>query len=307
MESKKNSKSLSDSVNNQNHYSDGDVENDILEIFKSDKPDEKIAEVLNNNPSWPMLYHLSPVRENLLSWYEFKKNASLLEIGAGCGALTGLFCEKLDKVVAVELTKLRSDIISHRYKDKKNLTVVTGNLNDLKIDDKFDYATLIGVLEYAGRYTKSEKPFVDFLKKTRSLLKKDGILILAIENKFGLKYWAGVKEDHTGRLFDSIENYPNGKGVQTFGKEEIKIIFIEAGFEKFDFYYPMPDYKLPTEIFSDKYLPTVNHNLRAGTFPEQDFSNQREFLFNEKLVMDNIVKNKHFYFFSNSFLIFAKQ
>ena len=68
----------------------------------------------------------------------------------------------------------------------------------------------------------------------------------------------------------------------------------------------MPDYKLPTEIFSDEYLPTENHNIRLGMFPVQDFSNSREFLFNEKLTMDNIIKNKQFSFFANSFLIFVR-
>lgn len=300
-------KSILNPMNNQNHYSDGDVENEILEIFKGEKQNEKMAEILMNDPSWPMRYHLSPVRESLLSWYEFKKDASLLEIGAGCGALTGLFCEKLDKVVAVELTKLRSDIISHRYKDRKNLSVVAGNLNDLKIEEKFDYVTLIGVLEYAGKYTKLEDPFVDFLKKAKSFLKKDGLLIIAIENKFGLKYWAGAKEDHTGKLFDSIENYPNEKNIQTFGKRELKNVLREAGFETLKFYYPMPDYKLPVEIFSDEYLPTLKHNIRADIFPAADYSQPREYLFDEKLVMDNIIENKKFDFFANSFLVFAKK
>lgn len=307
MKNAEKTKSIADSTNDHNHYSDGDVENDILEIFKNGKPSEKVAEILKNNPNWPMRYHFSPVRESLLSWYEFKKNAHLLEIGAGCGALTGLFCEKMDRVVAVELTKLRSDIISHRYKDRKNLSVVAGNLNDLKIEEKFDYVTLVGVLEYAGKYTRSENPFIDFLKKAKSFLKKDGALVLAIENKFGLKYWAGAKEDHTGKLFDSIENYPNEKNIQTFGKEEITNMLNLSGFSSTEFFYPLPDYKLPIEIFSDEYLPEPRHNIRSDVFPFMDPSRPREFFFNEKLVLDNIINNNNFGFFANSFLIFAKQ
>ena len=60
------------------------------------------------------------------------------------------------------------------------------------------------------------------------------------------------------------------------------------------------------EIFSDYYLPNENHNLRLGMFPFQDLSHKREFLFNEKLVMDTIIKNQNFDFFSNSFLVFLK-
>lgn len=306
MEHKKNTKLILDYVQEEDIYSDGDVEDEMLDLFKSENPQQKIQEILENNPNWAMRYHLTPVRENLLSWYDFNQNGNLLEIGAGCGAVTGVFCDKLKSVVAIELSKRRAEIISERHKDKNNLTVYAGNLNDIKLAEKFDYITLIGVLEYAGRFTHTDNPFVDFLKNVKESLKDNGTLIVAIENKFGLKYWAGVREDHTGRFFDSIENYPKQKDIQTFGKEEIKSIFKEAGFEKIDFYYPMPDYKLPTEIFSDEYHPTMKHNLGVGMFPVQDFSNQREILFNEKLAMDNIVKNKQFDFFANSFLIFVK-
>ena len=290
----------------KDEYSDGDVENELLSLFKSTDVENKILEILNNNPNWPTRYHLSPIRENLLNWYDFNPQASLLEIGAGCGALTGLFCKKLKKVTAIELSERRADIIRHRNKDKKNLTINVGNLNDMESEEKFDYITLIGVLEYAGRFTHTKNPFIDFLKNVRKSLKDDGTLIIAIENKFGLKYWAGVREDHTGKFFDSIENYNDQKEIQTFGNEELKTLLSNSGYGKIDFYYPMPDYKLPIEIFSDEYLPTEDHNIRLGMFPVQDFSNSREFLLNEKLVMDNIIKNKQFSFFANSFLIFVR-
>lgn len=299
-------KLITDYCTTRDVYSDGDVENEILNIFKDNDSDKKVEEILQNNPSWPMRYHLSGVRENLLSWYEFPKETSLLEIGAGCGALTGLFSKKLSRVVAVELSKRRAEIIAERYKDRNNLTIYAGNLGDINLTEKFDFITLVGVLEYAGKFTHTKNPFIDFLKNVKKYLNDNGTLIVAIENKFGLKYWAGAKEDHTSRFFNSIENYPKKKDIQTFGKEEIKNIFKEAGFEKSDFYYPMPDYKLPTEIFSDEYLPTENHNLRSGMFPVKDLSKKREILFNEKLAMDNIIKNKQFDFFANSFLIFVK-
>jgi cyclopropane fatty-acyl-phospholipid synthase-like methyltransferase len=66
-------------------------------------------------------------------------------------------------------------------------------LNDIKLEEKFDYITLIGVLEYAGMFTHTNNPTVDFLKNIKRYLKDDGTIILAIENKFGLKYWSGVR------------------------------------------------------------------------------------------------------------------
>jgi len=287
-------------------YSDGDVEQEILKIFKNKNHKNIINKILASNPSWPLRYHLSPIRENILNWYNFNSQDTILEIGAGCGAITGVLCNKLKKVVANELSELRSKIIAERFKNNKNLTVIAGNLSNIELKEKFDYVSLIGVLEYAGKYTHTKNPFTDFLLQAKSYLKKDGTLIIAIENKFGLKYWAGCKEDHTGIYFDSVENYPNYSGIRTFGKHELTKLLEKVGFKKLNFYYPLPDYKLPTEIFSDRYLPTQEHNIKPGILPYTDYSQSREHLFDEKLAMDNIIDNKQFSFFSNSFLIFAK-
>ena len=37
---------------------------------------------------------LSPLRENLLEWYEFRRDASLLQVGADFGALTPFLPER---------------------------------------------------------------------------------------------------------------------------------------------------------------------------------------------------------------------
>lgn len=294
-------------INSTDHYSDGDSELELLSVFQNEDANNKIEAILNSNPTWPLLYHLSPLRRNLLSWYPFKSHGNLLEVGAGCGALTGLFCERLTHVTAVELTKLRAELIYYRHKSCSNLSIIAGNFNDFELDQKFDYVTCIGVLEYAGRFTKSVAPHKTFLSRLKNCLKPGGILILAIENKFGLKYWTGAREDHTGRLFDSLEDYPNVEGIQTFGKHELTCLLDSVGLNKINYYYPLPDYKLPVEIFSDIYPPTLKHNIRPGLLPTVDQSSPRENIFNEKLAMDNIIKNNSFDFFANSFLVLAEK
>ncbi len=279
-------------------YSDGDIE---LELLKIVQENEDFSEVLKKDNRWAVLYHLTPLRRNLLEWYDFNKEADVLEIGAGLGAITGLLCEKNRSVTAVELSKIRASIIAERTKKYNNLEIFVGNLNDIKFDKKFDYITLIGVLEYAARYTQSENPYFDFLAGIKKLLKPNGTLIIAIENKFGLKYWAGANEDHTGRLFDSIENYPQNLGIKTFGKYELEQLIKSEGFSNLEFYYPMPDYKIPTQIFSDKCVPNFG---QMNNF-SNNYDQPRKILFNEKLAYANIIKNKQFSFFANSFLIFA--
>lgn len=275
-------------------YSDGEIEIEIHEIVKKHND---YSQILSNDSRWPILYHLSPVRRNLLEWHPFEAGSSLLEIGAGCGALTGLFCEKLGEVTAVELSKRRAEIIADRCKEFSNLKIIVGNISDIKTTDKYDYITLIGVLEYAGKYIIDTNPADKMLRILKDRLKPGGTLIIAIENKYGLKYWSGFSEDHTGNIFDGLEGYLNSD-IRTFSKCELTALLNGAGFNRIKFYYPMPDYKLPVEIYSEDLLP------RYGiAFPNYD--RDRLVLFNEKLVLNELVSDGLFEVFANSFLIFA--
>ena len=283
--------------NGQDQYSDGDIEKDLLQLIMEEPDVEKI---LAEDDRWPVLYHFSPVRQNILEWYPLKKDASVLEIGAGCGAISGVLCRNAKHVTSVDLSKRRSLINANRNKEYDNLTIMVGNFNDVVLKEKYDYITLIGVLEYAGYYTDDEHPFEAFLKKISGYLKEDVKLLIAIENKFGLKYWAGSREDHTGKFFDGLEGYiDTDSKVRTFSKEALKKIITDAGYGKAEFYYPFPDYKFPVQIFSDEYLPRED-DLNIGL---DTFDNTRMMLFNENRVYANLLKEKKFEFFANSFFI----
>lgn len=278
-------------------YSDGDIEDDLLRLITEEPDVEKIIE---NDNRWPVLYHFSPIRQNILEWYPFSENASVLEIGAGCGAISGVLCRNAAKVTSVDLSKRRSLINAHRNHECDNLTIMVGNFNDVVLEEKYDYITLIGVLEYAGYYTDAEEPFSAFLKKIKSYLKEDGKLLIAIENKYGLKYFAGAREDHTGGFFDGLEGYIGTESkVRTFSKEGLLSVIKEAGYTKAQMYYPFPDYKFPTQIFSDECLPKED-DLVGGDF---SYDNTRMQLMNENRVYAELLKEGKFDFFSNSFFV----
>ena len=48
-------------------YCDGAVEDELLEIVKEHDPQEYPA-IIAERKSWPILYHLSDLRENIVSW-----------------------------------------------------------------------------------------------------------------------------------------------------------------------------------------------------------------------------------------------
>lgn len=281
-------------------YSDGDIEDKLLEIVKNNKP-EQYRSIIMQEMSWPILYHLSDIRQNILDWYQFDKNSTILEIGAGCGAITGSLVNKVKKVTAIELSKKRSLINAYRNKDAKNLEIIVGNFDDIskKYSEKYDYITLIGVFEYAESYIDSTNSYELFLEKINDLLNDNGKIFIAIENRFGLKYFAGCIEDHLGMYFEGIEGYEHTSGIKTFNKNELIELFKKTGFSKYEFYYPYPDYKLPEVIYSDTYLPKPGELINNF----RNFDSDRFVLFDESKVFDSIIKSDMFTIFSNSFLV----
>jgi len=283
----------------QDLYSDGDIEDELLEIVKKNKNYDNI---IKSDNRWPILYHLSQDRENIIDWYPFDNEGDILEIGAGCGAITGALAKLTKSVTCVELSKRRSLINAYRNNECDNVEIIVGDFNKIEFEKKFDYITLIGVLEYAPSFSKSSMPFHELLSYVRKLLKPNGKLFIAIENKFGLKYWAGAREDHTGEFFDSLEGYKKNNNVRTFSKKELTEILIEVGFKLNNFYYPIPDYKLPKQIFSDARLPQIGEIRNIL----HNFDQDRVQLFKEETVIDTLIENDKFDFFANSFLVISE-
>ena len=281
-------------------YSDGDeTENLLLDIVRQYQ-EKEFPGVITRNTTWPVMYHLSPMRESLLNWIPFKTGEKILELGSGCGAVTGAFLRKGLQVTAVDLSLRRSRINATRHADCEELTIMVGASEKVlpHLTDQYDHATLIGVLEYVGVFSDAEKPYHHILNSIASVLKDDGSLWVAIENKLGMKYFAGCKEDHTGTYFEGIEGYPHKTGVKTFSKKELTDLAAECGFDC-EFYYPYPDYKFPVKIFSDERLPKKGELSRNW----QSFDADRLQLFDEAKAFDTVLDAGLFPEFSNSFLV----
>ncbi len=251
--------------NSKKVYSDGKIiEQQLLEIAKS-YPEDLSEDFISNNSQYLTNNTFSSVRKNLLNWYPFRENADILEIGAGMGALTGLLCDVAKSVVSIEMSETRASIIRARYPNRKNLSILSENILDWKEERKFDYVVFVGVLEYAAVFSESKNPFVEFLQAACSHLKPDGVLLFAIENRFGLKYWLGGSEDHLQKPFVGIEGYKEKKTAQTFSKETLRKFCSEAGLKQTRFYSVYPDYKFPEIICVEGYKPNAE-NLRKVHF-----------------------------------------
>lgn len=281
-------------------YCDGEIEDELLEIARSCAAVE-YQRIIEERKSWEVLYHLSPLRENIVEWLPINRAMKVLEVGSGCGAITGALSRRAGEVTCVELSKKRSMINAYRHMEADNVTIHVGNFQDVEPDlpEDYDYICLIGVFEYAQAYIGSGTPYDDFLRIIKKHLKPGGHIAIAIENKFGLKYWAGCREDHLGTYFSGIEDYPDGGVVRTFTKEGLLAIAKRCGFSQMQMYYPYPDYKFMTTLYSDRRLPQrgeLSNNMR-------NFDRDRMQLFDEKRVFDTILKEGQFPLFSNSYML----
>lgn len=282
-------------------YSEGDAEDAILEIVKT-CPEEEFDEIIRKNPDWPTLYHLSSARGNIVSWIPFTGKEKVLEIGSGLGALTGVLSSSCAQVDCVELSKKRSTINAYRHKDCSNITIYVGNFEDLEpdLDRDYDYIFLIGVLEYAGSFLHCEDPYREELYRVFSHINQTGRVVIAIENRLGLKYFAGCAEDHSGKYFDGIESYSR-KDVpaRTFTRPALENMLVSCGAQQYSFYYPYPDYKFMTDLYSDQRLPyasELSHNIR-------NFDQDRLLLFDEQKAYRGITEDGLYPLFANSYEI----
>lgn len=282
-------------------YSDGDsTELEMLKIA-TEYPGDLSEEYISKDSRYTVNNTFSSVRENILNWYPFRKNCDILEIGAGMGAVTGLLCNKAKSVTAIEMNEIRAEIIRKRHVDKKNLTVVSEDINNWNDTHKYDYIVMIGVFEYAGIFTNGNTPFITFLNNVKKHLKDDGILLCAIENRFGLKYWCGAAEDHIGEPFVGIEGYKKGNTAVTFSKKQLEDMLKEVNLKHNRFYYVLPDYKFPTGIYTDEYSVSYDE-LEKISFT---YSKNSLLTINEKDIYKDIMENNELSFFANSYLFEA--
>ena len=200
---------------------------------RSTASDELAAHVVD----WPTRYHFDRARTNLLHPLGLDAGLRVLDVGAGSG---------------VEGDARRAEAARLRCAGL-DVEVVHGTVSDLDGDrDGFDVVLCIGVLEYAG-----DDPAA-FLDGLAGRLAPDGVLVVAIENRFGLAYWLGADEDHLARPWVGLEGYPARAAgpttatVRTHGRRDLAALLDGAGLAAQRWLTSWPDYKLPTAILSDR-------------------------------------------------------
>ena len=270
-----------------------DFSYDILDLLKKYDHDTNAALAGENCPQ--CLYAFSPLRENLFEWVEFEPDARILQIGSDYGSFTGILAERAKEVVVLDPRDENLEVNRIRHGERENVIYVRGDLRDqvqwkvykpkLEADAKeimcqpFDYIILGGFLMEC----KKEEA-IGLLREAADYLKPGGVMLAAVENETGVRYWMGAPKQENSYLEPEFRSL----------FEELK----KTWGGNFTMYYPVPDYRYPVAVYSDHYLPEtgdVTNISKRYDGPGFWFGSEEE-------AMAKACQNGMFTKFNNSFL-----
>ncbi len=250
-------------------------------------------------------HHLSPDRANVLRALDLPADATVLEIGAGCGALTRYLSESCAVVDALETSAARAACVAERTRDRDGARVFVGELADLPAVPAYDVVVLVSAPAAVPGGAIAPTPGV--LAAIAGVLLPGGTLVLAVENKLGVKYLVGAPDDNTGRVFDSVEGYPYGvPAARGLDRRELTAAVDRAGLRP-EVAVAFPDHitsraVLRPELFGAQ-LESLLH--RVPHFPSPDRVGARAPLGDERLTWRSLVAAGLAGETGNSFLVAA--
>ncbi len=216
----------------------------------------------------------------ILGWYALPQNGRALFVSGG--APEG---EVLSEVLADE--GLQVDI--------KTLEEV-----EKSCSPEWKYDTVVGF----GIIERSPDPVL-MLKKLFDYLSDKGHMLIAVDNRIGIRYFCGDKDAFTDQVFDGIDNYRvynsgfGGKKQRAYAKAEYAEMMEAAGFMKRRFYTAVPNIENPRLLYAEDVLP--KEKLEHRIYPE--YRNPGTVFLEEEILYDTLIKNGLFHPMGNGYLI----
>ncbi|CQR58609.1 adenylyltransferase/cytidyltransferase family protein [Paenibacillus riograndensis] len=271
---------------------DAEIGNYILS-----NPTGDFSNVITRDHRWQVFYHLSDQPAGLLSWYPFRSNSSLLQLGGGFGAHTGMLCDRCSSVTVLEADAYRAKCIRTRWSEKSELQVLCGDNSVLPSDSAFDYIVMI-VGPDSREPIFAGQGYISLLRQVKSLLAEDGKLLFAVSNRLGVQYLCGTPDLSTGIPFDGLNNYPTGALMPSLSKPELLDVLKQVGLLNIKLYYPFPDHLLPQLVYTDEFPPGEELSERLRPYQVK----QDSLVIDSRNLYGPLIANGLLQFFANSLL-----
>lgn len=192
-----------------------------------------------------------------------------LDVGCGWGTITIPLAKKAGHVAAIDNTLERVKFVELRSEEQglNNVTPALASATSLPYpDETFDIIAFNGVLEWLGAIDENEIPRkiqIRALNEAMRVLKPGGRVYIGIENRYSLRYFMGVPDDHSFIRFTSL--MPRWMSRFYFRLRTGKIYFMhthslsvyrkmltDIGFSREIEYLPWPTYRNPLEFIELK-------------------------------------------------------
>ncbi|MBZ9937684.1 glycosyltransferase [Mesorhizobium sp. BR1-1-16] len=248
----------------------------------------------------------SPRRANLLRPFRHLLKGTILEIGAGSGSLTRFLGEAGGEVVAIEKNPWRAAAAAARCVDLPNVSVVADDFASLPAALRFDVVTLIDSagLSQGSPDPSDLDPVAALIARARNFLRPGGLLFVAIENQVGLTYLAGSESGRASEPDSAAEDRGSKDGLATFGRTELSLRLADSGLLHQQWWFPLPDHRLPVAILSDRALHHgVDLSALIGAALRSDPRGRRHAAFSRGRAWKPVFRNGLWADLADSFLV----
>jgi len=238
----------------------------LIKQIESGNPWDAVVHnhMLSKGNDWLRRMVLSPSRALFLNLLELNGSETVLDLGSGWGQLTRELASRASSVISVEpnLERLKINHAINQQQQRDNICHIQANVFDLPLQaEAVDVAVLCGVLEWLGFDGNEDVGEMQQrgLKIIHDTLKPEAQILIAIENRTGLKYLLGEKDDHTATSdicylpFEEaaatfLEQCNKPLRARTYDYLEYQKLLSNTGFKDIEIYLAFPDYKLPQVI-----------------------------------------------------------
>lgn len=257
----------------------------IAEISSGKPWGKAVRDIFEKDNPWLARIILDPNRDLFFREHRRIAKSTILDIGCGWGQQSLALAPHND-ICAVEPNGDRLNFVravASQIGLSHKIAYINSDLLDIEFEEQFDVATCIGVLEWVGNFRDDSGPQSlqrNLLRRTYSALRPEGCCIIGIENRMGLKYLLGARDDHTGTRGICNLDYTTANRhwhrqhakdlrVITYALPEYRMLLKETGFVDTQFYAAFPDYKLPKIILPCDLPGPVSEYFCSGGFIEE--------------------------------------
>ncbi len=283
-----------------------DLMNAVLEAVQTATDLSSLSDELREHIRDPITErHLSPHRANILRALALAPEMTVLEIGAECAALGRYLGETCAVVDLVEPSQAKASVASARVAELPNVRVFQGTLDLVPSIPTYDVIVCADGLSRVGDGSASSAPYVELLAQCEQRLKPGGTLVFGMENALGVKYLAGIADDHTGRPFDGPENYLLATPARTFSRAQLESLAIQAGLTPFTL-AAMPDHKMTSTVIAREAFVATPHLARdIHRLPSRDYVGSRIEGPDERQLWKHLADAGIGFEFANSYILLA--